>query len=58
MPAGGSGQLDEEMTRFGWFSTRGTIDLIYGCQAAERWQNAFASAGIDPRLLVSGGGTA
>ena len=54
----GSGQLDEEMTRFGWFSTRGTIDLIYGCQAAERWQNAFASAGIDPRLLVSGGGTA
>lgn len=54
----GEGQLDEEMTRHGWFSTPATPELIYDATAAERWESGFASAGIDPRLLASSTGTA
>ena len=54
----GEGQLDAEMTRHGWFSTAGTPDLIYHVDAEDRWEVAFAGAGIDPRLLASRAGTA
>lgn len=54
----GEGQLDEEMTRHGWFSTPATPELIYDTTAAERWESGFESAGIDPRLLASSTGTA
>jgi putative transcriptional regulator len=53
-----SGQLEEEMTRHGWFTTPATPDLIYDVAAADRWQSAFAGAGIDPRLLASSTGRA
>jgi putative transcriptional regulator len=54
----GEGQLDEEMTRHGWFSTPADAGLIYEVTAAERWESAFSSVGIDPRLLASSTGTA
>ena len=54
----GEGQLDEELTRHGWFSTAGGPDLLYDVEADDRWAAAFAGAGIDPRLLASGTGTA
>lgn len=54
----GEGQLDGELTRHGWFNTAGDTALLYQTDAAERWANAFASAGIDPRLLVAGAGRA
>ena len=54
----GEGQLDEEMTRHGWFSTRADVQLIYDIAAGERWERGFAAAGIDPRLLASSTGTA
>ncbi|TPG13769.1 hypothetical protein EAH87_16910 [Sphingomonas koreensis] len=54
----GEGQLDEEMTRHGWFSTRGDTDLIYGTSVFDRWEHGFGSAGIDPRLLSNATGTA
>jgi putative transcriptional regulator len=54
----GEGQLDEEMTRHGWFSTPAEPELIYDVTAAARWESAFVSAGIDPRLLASSTGTA
>lgn len=52
------GQLDEEMTRPGWFTCPGAPDLIFDTPAEKRWGGAFARQGIDPRLLVSGSGNA
>lgn len=54
----GGGQLDEEMTRHGWFSTPGTPDLLYDAAAADRWELAFEGAGVDPRLLTAQAGAA
>lgn len=54
----GPGQLDAEMTRHGWFNTAASPDLIYDVAAQHRWSTAFGGAGIDPRLLASGAGTA
>ncbi len=54
----GEGQLDAEMARHGWFSTDGNPDLIYDVETDERWESSFVAAGIDPRLLASGAGTA
>lgn len=52
------GQLDEELTRYGWFNTHSTPDLFYDVDAEDRWAVAFAGAGIDPRMLASSAGTA
>ncbi len=54
----GEGQLDGEMTTHGWFNTAGDTALLYQTNADDRWAAAFARAGIDPRLLVSGAGRA
>ena len=54
----GEGQLDEELTRHGWFNTPGTDGLLYDVPAEVRWAQGFAGAGIDPRLLASSTGTA
>ncbi|MDF7776536.1 YqgE/AlgH family protein [Sphingomonas sp. AOB5] len=54
----GEGQLDDEMTRHGWFSTDGEVGLIYDVDADDRWEMGFAAAGIDPRMLASSAGTA
>ena len=54
----GPGQLDEEMTRHGWFSTAAGPELIFAHDAQSRWTTAFADAGVDPRLLVNAAGTA
>jgi putative transcriptional regulator len=54
----GAGQLEEEMSRHGWFSVAGTDELLYDTSAESRWSSAFRSAGIDPRLLTSSSGTA
>jgi putative transcriptional regulator len=52
------GQLDEEMTRHGWFCTRGDTELLYAASAADRWERAFEGAGVDPRMLANQTGTA
>lgn len=54
----GEGQLDEEMTRIGWFNTPAEPDLIFDTDVERRWEAAFGHAGIDPRLLVADGGSA
>ena len=54
----GAGQLDAELTRHGWFNVAADEALLFGRTAAERWQAGFKTAGIDPRLLASGAGTA
>ncbi|WP_188055484.1 YqgE/AlgH family protein [Sphingosinithalassobacter sp. CS137] len=52
------GQLDEELTRHGWFNTDAETSLLYEVPAAERWAKGYAAAGIDPRLLTTNTGTA
>ena len=54
----GAGQLEQEMCSNGWFATPGNDTLLYGSDVSSRWSTAFASAGIDARLLNAGFGTA
>jgi len=54
----GAGQLDEEMTRHGWFAAGGSPALLFDTPTAERWDSAFRTEGIDPRLLVGETGAA
>jgi len=54
----GEGQLDEEMTRHGWFAARGDTGILFDTPADERWGAAFKAEGIDPRLLGSETGAA
>jgi putative transcriptional regulator len=54
----GEGQLDDELTKHGWFSTPAEADLLFSVPAAERWSRAFAAAGIDVRLLAPTAGHA
>lgn len=54
----GEGQLDEEMTRHGWFAAPAEIRILFDTPTDERWGASFKSAGIDPRLLASETGAA
>ena len=54
----GEGQLDEEMTRHGWFAAEGDPAILFDTPTDERWAAAFKSEGIDPRLLASETGAA
>jgi putative transcriptional regulator len=54
----GEGQLDEEMTRPGWFAADGGRKILFETPTAERWEASFKAEGIDPRLLDSGAGAA
>lgn len=54
----GAGQLDGELTRPGWLNVAGDEALLFDTPAGERWASGFAGAGIDPRLLVAGAGSA
>jgi len=53
-----AGQLDQEMTRHGWFTAQGSAELLFDTPVAERWEQAFRAEGIDPRLLASETGAA
>lgn len=53
-----SGQLDQEMTRHGWFTADCSDRILFDTPADERWSAAFKAEGIDPRLLVSETGAA
>lgn len=53
-----AGQLDEEMTRHGWFACDGDPAILFDTPADERWSAAFKTQGIDPRLLASETGVA
>ena len=52
------GQLDEEMTRHGWFAADGSGEILFDTPTVERWAAAFKAAGVDPRLLSSQTGAA
>jgi putative transcriptional regulator len=54
----GRGQLEEEMTRHGWFAAEGQPSTLFDTPTDERWSVAFRQEGIDPRLLASETGAA
>ena len=54
----GEGQLDEEMTRHGWFAAPGDPAILFDTPVEERWTNSVRAAGIDPRLLTAHAGAA
>jgi putative transcriptional regulator len=54
----GEGQLDEEMTRHGWFAAQGEPSILFDTPTDERWAAAFKAEGVDPRLLSSETGAA
>jgi putative transcriptional regulator len=47
----GEAQLEEEMTRHGWFACDGRPAILFDTPADERWEAAFRVEGVDPRLL-------
>ena len=48
----GEGQLDEEMTRHGWYASRADPDILFEIPTDERWAASFKAEGIDPRGLI------
>jgi putative transcriptional regulator len=54
----GENQLDEEMTRHGWFAARTDPEILFDLPTDERWGASFKAEGVDPRLLVSETGVA
>ena len=52
------GQLEEELVRHGWHVTPGSDALLFDTPPDQRWQAAFAEAGVDARLLTTEGGEA
>lgn len=54
----GPGQLEEELTRHGWFVTPGSDDLIFDVAPDHRWEQAYADAGIDSSLIAPVAGQA
>ena len=54
----GEGQLEEEMTRHGWYPAAGSLEILFDTPSDERWESAFQAEGIDPRLLATETGAA
>ena len=54
----GAGQLDDEMTRHGWFAAPGDPAILFDTPVEDRWATSFRAAGIDPRLLAAQAGVA
>ena len=54
----GDGQLEEEMTRHGWFAADGNPEILFDIPTDDRWAAAFKAQGVDPRLLSSETGVA
>jgi putative transcriptional regulator len=54
----GPGQLEDEMTRHGWFPCAGRAAILFDTPSDERWAAAFRSEGINPGLLVNETGVA
>ena len=52
------GQLEQELSRHGWFVTPGDDNLLFQVEAGERWEAGYRQAGIDPRLMTADYGTA
>lgn len=54
----GPGQLEDELTRHGWFEAPLAPSLLFETPVDTRWTAAFAGAGVDARLLTATAGRA
>jgi putative transcriptional regulator len=54
----GEEQLDEEMRHHGWLSVNASEELLFETPIKHRWPRAFATAGVDVRLLAPTSGHA
>ncbi|OSM07221.1 YqgE/AlgH family protein [Magnetofaba australis] len=54
----GDGQLEEEIRQNAWLVCRFDRELLFATPHERRWEMAIRSMGIDPALLVDGGGQA
>ena len=54
----GAGQLDGEMTRYGWHSVDGDTALLFDAPTEARWPRAFGAMGIDVGHLSATAGRA
>lgn len=54
----GAGQLESEFARHAWHAAPATSRLMFDVPAEERWAEAFASVGVDARMLSAEGGSA
>ncbi len=48
----GEGQLEEEMTRHGWFAADGSQKILFDTPTDERWAAAFKAEGVDHAAAV------
>lgn len=54
----GAGQLEDEMTRHGWFLGGEISPALAATAPGRRWDECFAACGIDARLLAGNAGQA
>lgn len=53
-----AGQLEEEFARHAWHAAPSSEALLFGLGVDDRWTQAFASVGVDARLISAAGGAA
>lgn len=53
-----AGQLESEFARHAWHAAPASAELLFDMPAEQRWMAAFASVGVDARLLSAEGGRA
>ena len=53
-----AGQLESEIARHAWHAAPASEALLFATPPNERWTAAFASVGVDARLLSTAGGAA
>jgi putative transcriptional regulator len=49
----GAGQLDEELTRPGWFVGNADQRILFETPAHQRWAKTFALNGVDPGHIIA-----
>jgi len=51
-------QLEQEMSRPGWYAATGRSAILYDTPAQDRWNATWAAEGINPFMLAGDGGNA
>lgn len=54
----GPGQLDDEMSRHGWYVAQGRPEILFEIPAEQRWRATWDAEGIDPAQLSTTTGNA
>ena len=49
----GSGQLEGEMRRHGWYAAEGRPEILFETPVERRWTESWRADGIDPALLAN-----